>query len=63
MGKIRRGNYLFYFWIGDHGYHVHVFKDSKEVLKWDLDENKVIKGKVTKKILKIIEALRKEGRL
>jgi hypothetical protein len=63
MGKVRRGNYIFYFWIGDHGHHVHVYKDSRQVLKWDLDENKVMDGKITKKLRKIIEQLKKEGRI
>lgn len=35
MGKIRRGNYVFISWIGDHGNHVHVFKDRRLVVKWD----------------------------
>ncbi len=63
MGKIRRGNYIFISWIGDHGHHVHVYKDSKEVLKWDLQEKKIIKGKASRHLIKIIEALEKEGLL
>ncbi len=60
MGKIRRGGYLFLNWIGDHGHHVHVYRDGKQVLKWDLDENKTIKGKINKRLLKIIGKLQKE---
>ncbi|HBF11796.1 MAG TPA: hypothetical protein DDW49_00135 [Deltaproteobacteria bacterium] len=63
MGKVRKGNYLFVDWIGDHGHHVHVYKDEKQVLKWDLDEGKAIQGKITKRILKLIRILKKEGRL
>jgi hypothetical protein len=63
MGKLRRGNYIFVTWIGDHDYHVHVYKDGKQIVKWDLAEKKAIKGKITKKILKIIESLKKEGLL
>ncbi len=63
MGKIRRGNYIFVSWIGDHGNHVHVYKDSKLVVKWDLEENKTMEGKINRKILKIISQLKKEGRL
>ena len=63
MGKIRRGNYIFLSWVGDHGHHVHVYRDGKFVLKWDLDENQVIKGKITKKLRKMIDQLRKEGLL
>lgn len=63
MGKVRRGNYIFISWIGDHGHHVHVYKDRKQVLKWDLDENKAIKGKGTRRILQMIQELREKGRL
>ena len=35
--KIRRGNYVFLSWRGDHGHHVHVFRDGSFVVKWDLD--------------------------
>lgn len=60
MGKIRRGNYIFMSWIGDHGHHVHVYKNGKQVLKWDLDGKKAIEGKVTRQIKKLFEQLIKE---
>lgn len=63
MGKIRRGGYIFVTWIGDHGSHVHVYKDNKQVLKWDLVENKAIEGRATRKIIDLIEELKKEGLL
>ncbi len=53
MGKIRRGNYVFVFWVGDHPpRHVHVYRDNKLVLKWDLDHDKPMKGGVSQQILK-----------
>lgn len=48
-------------WVGDHGHHVHVYRDGKLVLKWDMDENQAIKGKITKKLGKMIDQLRKDG--
>ncbi len=64
MGKIRRGNYVFVFWVGDHPpRHVHVYRDGKLVLKWDLDHDKAMKGGVSQQILKYINELRGEGRL
>jgi len=63
VGKIRRGNYIFVSWVGDHGHHVHVYRDGKLVLKWDLDENRAIKGRITGKLRKLIDQLRKEGLL
>jgi hypothetical protein len=41
VGKIRRGNFIFVTWIGDHSpRHVHVYRDGKLVLKWNLDAEK-----------------------
>ena len=57
VGKVKRGNYLFVSWIGDHGYHVHVFKDNKLVVKWDLEKQKVIEGKISKRVGKLINEL------
>ena len=64
MGKIRRANYIFITWKGDHSpRHVHVYKDAQLVLKWDLENNKVMQGKPTKRILTLIQALQAEGLL
>lgn len=64
MGKIRRGNYCFLTWIGDHSpKHVHVYKDGKLVVKWDLENNQPMQGKANRKILKIIEDLKEEQKL
>ncbi len=64
MSKIRRGNYVFLAWTGDHGpRHVHVYRDKKLVLKWDLDHGVAMKGSATQRILKLIEELQDEGRL
>jgi hypothetical protein len=64
MGKIRRGNYVFLSWAGDHGPRlVHVYEDKKLVVKWDLEHCLAMKGKMTGKILKIIAELQQEGRL
>ena len=64
MGKIRRGNYIFVFWTGDHDpRHVHVYRDRKLVLKWDLTNGAAMKGKPTATILKHIRDLQDEGKL
>ena len=64
MGKIRRGGYIFNTWIGDHSpYHVHVYKDGKFILKWDLEHEVPMKGKASAKILKYIQELRMEDLL
>jgi len=64
VGKIRLGNYLFVGWIGDHApRHVHVYRDKKLVLKWDLDHGVTMKGRATKHIIELITKLQLEGRL
>lgn len=64
MGKIRRGNYVFVTWVGDHSpQHVHVYRDGKLVLKWDLDNNRPMKGRATRRVLELIAQLRSEGLL
>ena len=64
MGKIRRGGYIFVTWKGDHSpRHVHVYRDGKLVLKWDLDNRELMKGKLVRKALDFIEDLESEGLL
>ena len=64
MTKIRRSNLVFVTWKGDHSpKHVHVYSGGRLVLKWDLENRKAIRGRPTRRILKIIDALREEGRL
>ncbi len=38
-----------------------MYKDTKLVLKWDLENNKAMKGKPTKKLIALIEELQEEG--
>lgn len=64
MGRIRRGNYVFVTWKGDHGpRHVHVFKDDDLVVKWNLEKEHVIWGEASRRIRRIIAELKREGRL
>lgn len=62
MTKIRRGNYVFLSWKGDHSpRHIHVYRNGKLVLKWNLDDSVPMKGKPDSRLLQIIAALKKEG--
>jgi hypothetical protein len=64
MGKLRRGGFVFLWWKGDHPpRHVHVYRDGKLVVKWDLDNKKAMKGKPSRRIIDLIEALQLEGML
>ena len=61
MGKVRRGGFVFFSWKGDHGpQHVHVYKDGKLIVKWDVENQKAMKGKSTKRILELIRELQAE---
>jgi hypothetical protein len=62
MVKIRRNNYVFLTWIGDHSpRHVHVYKSSKLVVKWDLENWLPMKGKANRRLTQLIEELNREG--
>lgn len=62
MGKTRRGNFIFVTWKGDHSpRHVHVYKDGKLVVKWNLDDRVPMKGRPTARLLELIAELESEG--
>jgi len=64
MGKIRRGNYVFVTYVGDHSpRHVHVYKDRKLVVKWDLESACEMEGAASKKVRDLISVLEAEGLL
>ena len=64
MSKIRRGGHVFLTWKGDHSpRHVHVYRDGKLVLKWDLDNRKPMVGRPLRKVLELIRQLDAEGLL
>lgn len=59
MGRVRRGGYIFEFWVGDHSpRHVHVLKDRKLIAKVELDDDlTVMEGRITQRIRKILKTL------
>ena len=64
MGKLRRGGFIFVTWKGDHPpRHVHVYRDGRLVVKWNLDEQVAMKGKANVRILRLIAELQQEGAL
>ncbi len=65
MGRIKRGGYIFVFWIGDHPpRHVHVFRDGRLIAKVELaTELTVMDGKLSSKVRKILKELIVEGKL
>ena len=64
MGKVRRGGFVFVTWKGDHSpYHVHVYRDGRLVVKWDLEHDVPMKGRAGRRVLALIRELQKEGLL
>lgn len=64
MGKIRRGEYVFFTWKGDHPpRHVHVYRDGLLVVKWNLEEQVPMKGTATARVRRLIAELEREGLL
>ena len=64
MGKLRRGGYIFVAWKSDHSpRHVHVYRDGKLVVKWDLDNHKPMKGQASRRIIQLIAELKTEEML
>jgi hypothetical protein len=62
MGRVKRGGFVFLTWIGDHQpRHVHIIKDGRMILKWDLDNERIMEGEVNQKALRVLDDLRTEG--
>jgi len=55
---------VFFTWVGDHSpRHVHVYRDDKLVLKWDLEKQRPTEGVPSRRLLRLIRELDEEGRL
>ena len=55
---------MFVTWKGDHTpRHVHVYRDGKFIVMWDLEDRKAMKGKAPRRVVELIEELVSEGRL
>ena len=51
-------------WKVDHSpKHVHVYRDGRLVLMWDLDNGMVMKGNAPRRVLELIKELEGEGLL
>jgi len=55
---------VFLSWVGDHSpRHVHVYRDGRLIVKWDLDHGQAMKGRATARIIRLIGELLEEGKL
>ena len=64
MPKIRRGGCVFLSWKSDQDpRHMHVYRDGRLVVKWDLDRGIVMKGSENRRVRALIAELRARGLL
>ena len=64
VSKIRRGNYVFLTWSGDHPpRHVHVYEDGELVVKWNLDDWVAMEGEAPRRVIRLLTELVEEGSL
>jgi hypothetical protein len=64
MSRIKRGGYIFWTSVADHSpRHVHVFRDDRLVLKWDLERGQPMQGFGHRRIVRLITELQREGKL
>jgi Domain of unknown function (DUF4160) len=64
LGKIRRSGYVLLAWESDHEpRHVHVYRNGRLVVKWDLENRRPMVGEAPRKLVRLIERLRSEGLL
>ena len=64
MLRVRRGGFILWTSVADHApKHVHVFRDGALIVKWDLERNRAMQGRATRRIVRLIDELREEGKL
>lgn len=65
MTRIRRGGYVFIAWKGDHTpRHVHVYRDGRLIVKWNLEANLPMRSRVgarmPRTLLELLRELQRE---
>jgi hypothetical protein len=62
--RIRRGGYVLFTWVGDHPpRHVHVLRNGRLVVKWNLEEGRSMEGYASADIVRLLRQLEDEGLL
>lgn len=55
---------MFVTYVGDHRpRHVHVYRDGKMVVKWDLEHECEMQGKASRRVRELLRELQSEGLL
>lgn len=64
MSRFRRGGFVFVTFVGDHApRHVHVYRDGRLVVKWDVEHGEAMEGAASRTVRRLIEELVGEGKL
>jgi hypothetical protein len=64
LSKIRKSGYVFIAWVGDHEpRHVHVYRGGRLVVKWDLENDRPMKGSASRRVRKLIRELASGGKI
>jgi hypothetical protein len=64
MGMFKRGGYVFISWKGDHPpRHVHVYRNGRLVVKWNLEKGEPMKGTASRRIRRLIAEIEGENLL
>jgi hypothetical protein len=64
MSKFRRGGHVFVTWVGDHApRHVHVYREGRLVVKWDLERWQAMEGSAPARVRRLLKELVEEGLL
>lgn len=58
VGRKRRGGYIFETYTGDHRpYHVHIYRGSHQLGRFDIENQMPMDGPLPARILKLLEEL------
>lgn len=53
---------MFLTWSGDHlPRHVHVYKDRRLVVRWNLEDWVAMEGEATRRVIRLLAELEEEG--
>ena len=64
LTRIRRDGFVFISWASDHQpRHVHVYRDGRLVVKWDLERDRAMAGAASHSVRAMLEDLKREGLL
>lgn len=62
LGRVKRAGYIIVWYLYDHApVHIHIYRDGRMVCKWAINLKVAIEGQMSKKLLRVIDQLEKEG--